>query len=198
MNLFLKIGKNSSFILAMGESLLGLSKSLQKKPLRSQGSPQIFRFKHTTNHKTAGFSPNLLYRSMATKTPMDTQKNKKKTATDVVKPLDSKLTGAQVRDFTQTLIKLRERELARQEKRQTGKHLQDATIKGLTKSIDLLKNLLQHGYNPGRYSYNAEDFSYSRPVRTLSDAQKEKNLANLEIARAAKAKLADQTRTDHE
>ena len=133
---------------------------------------------------------------------MDTQKNKKKivtkTATDVIKNSAYKLTGAQVRDLTQTLIRLRERELARQEKRQTGKHLQDATIKGLTKSIDLLKNLLQHGYNPGRYSYNAEDFSYSRPVRTFSDAQKEKNLANLEIARTAKAKLADQTRTDDE
>ena len=202
MNLFLKIGKNSSFILAMGENLLGLSKFFQKNPLGRIDSPNINRFNYTPNHKTAGFSPNLLYRSMVTETNMDTEKNKKKiatkTATDVVKPLESKLTGAQVRDLAQTLIRLRERELARQEKRQTGKHLQDATIKGLAKTIELLKNLLQHGYNPGRYSYDEKDFSYSRPVRTLSTAQKENNLVNLAKAREAKAKLADQTRIDHD
>ena len=122
----------------------------------------------------------------------------KNVATDVVKPLDSKLTGAQVRDLTQTLIRLKERELARQEKRQTGKHLQDGIIKGLTRGIDLLKKLLQHGYNPGRYTYDERDFSYSRPVRTLTEAQKEKNLTNLTKAREAKAKLAAETRTDHE
>ena len=94
--------------------------------------------------------------------------------------------GTQLRDATKLLLRLHARELARQEKRQTGKHLQDATIKGLGKTIDLLKNLLQHGYNPGRYVYSEKDFSYSRPVRILTEAQKENNLANLIKAREAK------------
>ena len=131
-----------------------------KKLFRRLDSQEIIRFSYTTNHKTAGFGLNLASRNLATKTPMDIKKNKKKIATDVVKPLDSKLTGAQVRDLTQTLIRLKERELARQEKRQTGKHLHEGNIKGLTRSIDLLKNLLQHGYNPGRYRID-ESGTYS-------------------------------------
>ena len=169
-----------------------------KKLFRSLDSQQILWFRYTTNHKTAALGRNFLYRSMTTKTTLNMKKNKKNIATDVAKTLDTKLTGAQVRDLAQTLIKLRERELARQEKRQTGKHLHDGIIKALARSIDLLKNLLQHGYNPGRYSYDEKDFSYSRPVRTLTNSQKERNLANLAKAREAKAGLANQTRTEHE
>ena len=148
--------------------------------------------------KQAALGRNFLYRSLVTDKTMEKRKITKTLVTAAVKPLDSKITGAQVRDLTQTLIRLKERELARQEKRQTGKHLQDGIIKGLTRSIDLLKNLLQHGYNPGRYTYDERDFSYSRPARTLSTAQKEKNLANLVKAREAKLKLAAETRTDHD
>ena len=110
----------------------------------------------------------------------------------------SRTTGPQLRDLTALLLRLRDRELARQEKRQTGKHLHDSNIKGFSKTIDLLKNLLQHGYNPGRYTYDEKDFSYSRPVRTLTAAQREKNLDNLEIARAAKEKKAAQTRLNND
>ena len=169
-----------------------------RNKLPSENPEKILRFTLTTNHKTGGFGLNLASRNMATKTPMKKKNIAKNVATDVVKPLDSKLTGAQVRDLTQTLVRLKERELARQEKRQTGKHLHDGIIKSLTRSIDLLKNLLQHGYNPGRYVYSEKDFSYSRPGRTLTDAQREKNLANLAKAREVKAKLAAETRTDHD
>ena len=182
----------------MKRNLLSLSNVFGGKPFRSLDSQQIFRFIYTTNHKTAAFGRNFLYRSIATDKTMEKRKIKKSVVTDAVKNSASKLTGAQVRDLTQTLIRLKDRELARQEKRQTGKHLHDGIIKGLTRSIDLLKNLLQHGYNPGRYTFNEKDFSYSRPVRTLTEAQKEKNLASLEIAREAKAKLVAQTRTDHD
>ena len=129
---------------------------------------------------------------------MEKRKIKKSVVTDVVKNSASKLTGAQVRDLTQTLIRLKDRELARQEKRQTGKHLHDGIIKGLTRSIDLLKNLLQHGYNPGRYTFNEKDFSYSRPVRTLTAAQKESNLDNLAKAREAKERKANRTRLNND
>ena len=116
----------------------------------------------------------------------------------MVKTLASKLTAAQVRDLTQTLIRLKDRELARQEKRQTGKHLHEGNIKILTRSIDLLKKLLQHGYNPGRYTFNEKDFSYSRPVRTLTAAQKETNLDNLAKAREAKERKANRTRLNND
>ena len=169
-----------------------------RNKLPSENPEKILRFTHTTNHKTAALGRNFLYRSMVTETTKNMKKNKKNIATDVTKTLEPKLTGAQVRDLTQTLIRLKDRELARQEKRQTGKHLHDGNIKGLTKSIDLLKKLLQHGYNPGRYSYDEKDFSYSRPVRTLTEAQREKNLDNLEIARAAKEKKANQTRLNND
>ena len=186
----------------MKKNLLSLSNVLGGKTFRSLDSQQIFRFIYTTNHKTGGFVPNIAARNFATKTPiktpMDIEKNKKKIATDVVKNSAFKLTGAQVRDLTQTLIRLKDRELVRQEKRQTGKHLHDGVIKGLTKTIDLLKNLLQHGYNPGRYSYDEADFSYSRPVRTLTEAQREKNLDNLEIARATKERKANRARLNND
>ena len=178
----------------MEKRTLRSSDFFPKNVFRSERSQKIFRFISTTNHKTTGFGLNLASRNLATKTSMD----KKKIATDVVKNSASKLTAAQVRDLTQTLIRLKDRELARQEKRQTGKHLHDANIKGFSKTIDLLTNLLKNGYNPGRYVYSEKDFSYSRPVRTLTDAQKEKNLASLEIAREAKAKLVAETRTDHD
>ena len=177
----------------MRKNLLELSNFFQQRPFRGERLQEILGFNYTTNHKTVGFGLNLTSRNLATKTPMDIKKNKKKIATDVVKNLAPKLTAAQVRDLTQTLIRLKDRELARQEKRQTGKHLHDPNIKGFSKTIDLLTNLLKNGYNPGRYVYSEKDFSYSRPVRTLTDAQKEKNLDNLEIARAAKAKKAGRT-----
>ena len=169
-----------------------------RNKLPSKNHEKILRFTHTTNHKTAALGRNFLYRSMATETTKNMKKNKKNIPTDVVKPLDTKLTGAQVRKLTQTLIILREREIAHQEKRQTGKHLHDANIKGFSKTIELLTNLLKNGYNPGRYSYDEKDFSYTRPVRTLTEAQKETNLANLAKAREAKAKLVAETRTDHD
>ena len=61
---------------------------------------------------------------------MEKRKITKTLVTAAVKPLDSKITGAQVRDLTQTLIKLRERELARQEKRKQGQ-LRGAKASGL-------------------------------------------------------------------
>ena len=199
MDLLLKTGENPlRDILIMKKYTLISGVFFSKKLFRRQHSQQILRFIYTTNHKTGGFGLNLASRNMATKAPMKKKNIAKNIATDVVKPLDSKLTGAQVRDLTQTLIRLKERELARQEKRQTGKHLHDGIIKSLTRSIDLLKNLLQHGYNPGRYSYDEKDFSYTRPVRALTEAQKETNLANLVKAREAKLKLAAETRTDHD
>lgn len=178
----------------MEKRTLRSSDFFPKNVFRSERSQKIFRFNYTTNHKTTGFGLNLASRNLATKTSMD----KKKIATDVVKNSASKLTAAQVRDLTQTLIRLKDRELARQEKRQTGKHLHDANIKGFSKTIELLTNLLKNGYNPGRYTFNEKDFSYTRPVRTLSTAQKEKNLANLEIARAAKEKKANRTRLSND
>ena len=169
-----------------------------KNFFRSLGSQQILRFISTTNHKTAVFGRNFLYRSLVTDKTVDKKKVTKTVATDVVKNSAYKLTGAQVRDLTQTLIRLKDRELARQEKRQTGKHLHDANIKGFSKTIELLTNLLKNGYNPGRYSYDEKDFSYTRPARTLTQAQKERNLDNLAKAREAKAKLAAENRTDHD
>lgn len=199
MDLLLKTGENPlRDILIMKKYTLISGVFFSKKLFRRQHSQQILRFISTTNHKTGGFSLNLASRNMATKTPMKKKNIAKNVATDVIKNSAYKLTGAQVRDLTQTLIRLKEGELARQEKRQTGKHLHDGIIKSLTRSIDLLKNLLQHGYNPGRYSYDEKDFSYTRPVRTLTEAQKETNLANLVKAREAKLKLAAETRTDHD
>ena len=131
---------------------------------------------------------------------MVTDKNvdkKKNIAKNIAKPLTSIPSGPQVRELTQTLIKLREKQLASQEKGQIDKHLQDATVKNLTRSIDLLKNLLQHGYNPGRYVYDEKDFSYSRPVRSFADPQKKTNLDSPAKAREDEAKLAAGTRTDH-
>ena len=182
----------------MKKHTLALSGFFYKKPLPSLGSQQIFRFIYTTNHKTHAFGSNFRYRSMTTKTTLNMKKNKKNIATDVAKTLDTKLTGAQVRNITQTLIRLRERELARQEKRQTGKHLHDPNIKGLTRTIDFLKNLLQRGYNPGRYVFDEKDFSYTRPVRTLTEDQRERNLDNLEIARATKERKANRARLNND
>ena len=182
----------------MKKHILSLSSFFSKNTPPSENLQKTPRFSYTTNHKTAALGRNFPYRSMATKTTVNMKKNKKNIATDVVKTLDSKLTGAQVRDLTQTLIRLKERELARQEKRQTGKHLHDGIIKSLTRSIDLLKNLLQHGYNPGRYSYDEKDFSYTHPVRTLTEAQREKNLTNLAKAREAKERKANRTRLNND
>ena len=182
----------------MKKNILSLSSFFSKNTPSSENLQETLRFSYTTNHKTAALGRNFLYRSLATDKTMEKRKITKTVATAAVKTLDSKITGAQVRDLTQTLIRLRERELARQEKRQTGKHLHDGVIKGLTRSIDLLKNLLQQGYNPGRYSYDESDFSYRRPVRTLTEAQREKNLDNLEIARATKERKANRARLNNE
>ena len=115
------------------------------------------------------------------------------------------LTAAQVRDLIQTLVKLREQEIARQEKRQTGKHAEDGIIKVLGKTIGILKKLLQYGYKPERYGYkperygySEEDFSYGGRRHTLTDAQKENLLSSLDPARMSKAKNNSQSRTNHD
>ena len=146
-----------------------------------------------------GSATNLVSRTFVTKKNVTQQNTPKTVSSGAGAPgRASGTTGSQLRDLTALLLRLRGRELARQEKRQTGKHLHDANIKGFSKTIELLTNLLKNGYNPGRYSYDEKDFSYSRPTRTLTESQKENNLANLAKAREAKANLVAETRTDHD
>ena len=102
--------KNSSFILAMRKNLLELNKFFQQKHFQRECLHQILRFNYTTNHKTAAFGRNFLYRSMLTAKTMEKRNITKAVATDVVKPLAPKLTGVRARDMIQALIRLRERE----------------------------------------------------------------------------------------
>ena len=99
----------------------------------------------------------------------------------------SKIRATQLKDLARSLNVAKHREMHKQEKRSRGKHLHDANIKVLDKAVNMLRQLLEQGYEVGRYQFKKEDFEYEKPVRKLTEEQRLAAMEALNRFRETKA-----------